>query len=1361
MTRDIHLRASEPQDADDPDLLAGLWETAAFPRLPRDAPSVLQDLVEDVENPRRVFTIHRASRRHNFQVLVQKFVVQLRDGCGSPTCETPICFSFRKRSLGRVPIRRYNTTSARTIAVFLASQDNPESALCPSLRPPKTAPAALEFLHFATRRQNGYARSLHPKAYPGAAPRDARQGPAREGIREGATPGEAAHENMRARRAPAKFTVEEKHVNKDPRSFAANMFGTVAFKMLEWLTPASMDEMSRKAREFHGQPPPGRSRAMARESRSILPRTSLDNSQTERDTKPLGSAHNGYVPGVQDAKPPSTVASASVSAANSACTSTTTSSSTSSSSPPPSATGKPPGDHRTADPNSDKSKGDKSVSMNSHPAPQSRPSSQRRNSNARVRTSSTAKSKRNLSIDAFSSEQGATEDLFSTLKSPRLPNLAQEKGARPSLKPATSAIPRPISQLSNSGILDGVPLETMPPLKYSAAGESRPKPGRGQSDGNEGARADSHERLVHSPEASSSSDKSFCEASQSEVDEAFERAYKAFLPQSLSRLNPEIVDLFCDILQDDGTAESHLFEPRYVMRSDPVREGVSHRTKSLQRKMPTPIPYPADLHYRWMMFVEQTFFYVLSDPRRLIKSFTKKGQLFDSQTLWYCMLRMSRVAPTVVIHSLWMAAEALFIPPKSVQSLRSPNARLFPKQDNTLSDAEAGALLSICLHLLIAVAPVTLRKEELQDMSRIRSHGLILARTGAVARQTAKLCLAYNDALSNDLAIRLARRLFSAIPTREYYSQMAAANMVSADGQPEEYEILTPLFQQLDFLNADTLHGLLFTIQNRAVHEIRAPTLLLDWARNIMLLEWDGQPEVPGDGPFGGALALIKAMYHKRRLLVLADGQFRADYFAERLDEVEVPVSWLSFKSSKHRLHLLDFPYIFSPSKLVSYFRSINFSRMSRSFEESSSLQERMNAIIPPRGNLIINPHHKHVLQDMLKAASSKYLVLSIRRDSVLMDTFDQLWRREERELMRPLKVKLGEETGEEGFDSGGVQQEFFRMAMAEALDPDFGLFTVDERTRMTWFNPASPEPDFKFELIGLLFSLAVYNGLTLPVTFPEALYCKLLGEPVTDLHHISDGWPDLASGLTTLLDWDEKDGAVEDVFSRTYEFSISVFGEPVSREMKSGGEARWPSFPSKHAFGGVSSASASVPLQDGNPQDAPLVTRENRNAYVADYIRYLTDVSVRPQFEAFARGFRTCLGAKALTLLTPRLLRSVVEGVQEIEVSELRRHARYVGWDASHRTVRDFWSIVKKFDGGMRRKLLEFVTASDRVPVGGMKNLQFVVQRNGEEEGDGGHLPTAYTCYGTLLLPQYRDKEVLRERLCMALENAQGFGFA
>lgn len=459
-----------------------------------------------------------------------------------------------------------------------------------------------------------------------------------------------------------------------------------------------------------------------------------------------------------------------------------------------------------------------------------------------------------------------------------------------------------------------------------------------------------------------------------------------------------------------------------------------------------------------------------------------------------------------------------------------------------------------------------------------------------------------------------------------------------------------------------------------------------------------------------------------------------------------MPVAWLTFTSTKKKRHIMEYPYLFSPETLVSFFRSINFSRMSRMFEESSSLKTRMGAIVDP-GSLITHPHHKVVLQDLLKTASAKYLILEIGRDNVLRDAFDQLWRREGRELLRPLKVHLGEDGGEEGFDSGGVQQEFFRMAMAECLDPTYGAFTVDDRTKMAWFVPGSVVEGWKYELIGLLVSLAVYNGLTLPITFPKALYRKLLGQQVDELHHIADGWPELASGLTTLLEWDEKDGLVEDIFARTYEFSVSTLGSHVTRQM-SEDNPPWPQ--------GVS------PSPTAEEQDeAPLVTNDNRDDYVSDYIRYLTDVSVQPQYRAFERGFRTCLEHKSLSLLTPTILQSVVEGVQDIDISELRRYARYVGWDASHRTVRDFWSIVKRYDDRMKRKLLEFVTASDRVPVGGTRNLQFVVQKNGEEEGDGGHLPTAYTCYGTLLLPEYKDKDVLRERLGMALENAQGFGFA
>jgi len=146
-------------------------------------------------------------------------------------------------------------------------------------------------------------------------------------------------------------------------------------------------------------------------------------------------------------------------------------------------------------------------------------------------------------------------------------------------------------------------------------------------------------------------------------------------------------------------------------------------------------------------------------------------------------------------------------------------------------------------------------------------------------------------------------------------------------------------------------------------------------------------------------------------------------------------------------------------------------------------------------------------------------------------------------------------------------------------------------------------------------------------------------------------------------------------------------------------------------------SMEGSISIQSPTPpaEEACLVTNRNRHQFVKDYIFWLTDKSIRPQYEAFARGFYTCIDRSALSIFTPEALKTVVEGIQEIDVKELERHARYEGgFGPSHPVVRDFWSIVQKFSVEKKAQLLEFVTASDRVPVNGISSIMFVIQKNG-----------------------------------------------
>jgi len=57
----------------DADMYTALWAAAPFPRLPEDAPVEFRRLTIDIDEPQRVYAIHKATRRHQFQVLVEKY----------------------------------------------------------------------------------------------------------------------------------------------------------------------------------------------------------------------------------------------------------------------------------------------------------------------------------------------------------------------------------------------------------------------------------------------------------------------------------------------------------------------------------------------------------------------------------------------------------------------------------------------------------------------------------------------------------------------------------------------------------------------------------------------------------------------------------------------------------------------------------------------------------------------------------------------------------------------------------------------------------------------------------------------------------------------------------------------------------------------------------------------------------------------------------------------------------------------------------------------------------------------------------------------------------------------------------------
>ncbi|POS84703.1 hypothetical protein EPUL_004650 [Erysiphe pulchra] len=1241
-----------------------LWAVAPFARIPEDAPTELKRLTIEVQDPRRIYTIQKARRRHHFELLLDRFIHQIRYGCSCKACITTTCFSCRKRLANGAPIRRYNTTSARVLAFHMLSQDNPEEGLCPhpAAERPKQK-LKLSRSRISSTRDESISRyncedkasSIKPKS----------DGEITEKLKR-----TVSDEKLPKNKLGGKNSILAKSVTTDHRSFIQNMFETVAIKMAEWLTPTNFEKFA--------------------------------DIRDDLETSPNKTATYKNENDICETSSPSINLEIS---------------------------------HVRVEEHSNKSQFELlqgSESLNSSKYSSVREDAQK----------SIAQSPHNnlKACEKNNSPQTCFPQGIENEKSKELIDENSVSHAQPieQLQGNDNNLPSQIP-IKNSGVLTSSSLRQPTILNTSRAT-------------NETMNTFQNPRLPKYCNISIH-EESTCITPKKKSETPKKSRSIRLPPQSLRSLTIETIELMCNILQADGTLENHSLHPSNIGEKLQRQRIDIQSQKVLQRKIlfKKGSVYPNTLKEQWKAFIEQCFFDVLQNPQSLLWTFSDDNEkMFDSQTIWYLMLQMTRVAPSLIFDSLWNVAATIFRPPQNLEAVYE-QVKDFSSQrsmSTSVSNQDAADIIYICLHALIAAAPLVEDPRQFLDISRIRSLGLIMSPKDSTSAEKIALCLSYEDVFSNDLAVRLARRIFMAIPSRRRFSESLEMHE-TLNGNKREPDILHTIMNMIKILGSRSSLTIDFSNAERDVHEIRVPIILLDWARAVMLQDWQGSAEVPIDGPFGGALATMAAIYENRQSLLLSDIHFETEYFAERLDSINMPIEWLSFNRNKKTVHLLDYPYLFSPATLISYFRAINFSKMSLAYETAKYEYLRVDSNMKEPG-LELGEETREKIQDRLRIATTKFMVMEIRRTHVLLDSFNSIWRREERELMRPLKLRLGEEGGEEGSDSGGVQQEYIRLAIAEALDPDYGTFTIDSRSRMTWFQPGSPEPLWKYELIGLIMSLAVYNGLTLPVTFPKAFYSKLLGEEVTELHQIMDGWPDLANGLTTLLEWDEKNGLVEDIFTRTYEFSVEQFGLPVSREMKADGTnlCNWPQF-------SLLSQSAAC-----NPIDAPLVTGANREKYVKDYIRYLTDISIRPQFRAFKDGFFTCISRRSVSLFDASTLQSLVEGVQAIDIDELRRITRYIAWDgdAHHHTIKDFWSIVTKYNIDMRRKLLEFVTASDRVPVGGMRGLQFAIQRNGRNDH---FLPTSYTCYGILLLPEYSSKDLLESRLAMALENSKGFGFA
>lgn len=358
--------------------------------------------------------------------------------------------------------------------------------------------------------------------------------------------------------------------------------------------------------------------------------------------------------------------------------------------------------------------------------------------------------------------------------------------------------------------------------------------------------------------------------------------------------------------------------------------------------------------------------------------------------------------------------------------------------------------------------------------------------------------------------------------------------------------------------------------------------------------------------------------------------------------------------------------------------------------------------------------------------ALPSHIKITVTRQTLFEDSYHQIMRLPAYELRRRLYIIF---RGEEGLDYGGVSREWFFLLSHEVLNPMYCLFEYANKNNYSLqINPASyvnPDHLQYFKFIGRFIAMALYHGRFIYSGFTMPFYKRMLNKKLTikDIETID---PEFYNSLIWVRDNNIDECGLELWFSVDFE----VLGQIIHHELKENGEKE-------------------------------KVCEENKEEYITLMTEWRMTRGIEQQTKTFLEGFNEVVPLEWLKYFDERELELILCGMQDVDVDDWQRNTIYRHYNRSSKQVVWFWQFVRDTDNEKRARLLQFVTGTCRVPVGGFAELmgsngpqRFCIEKVGKETW----LPRSHTCFNRLDLPPYKSYDQLVEKLTFAIEETEGF---
>jgi len=396
--------------------------------------------------------------------------------------------------------------------------------------------------------------------------------------------------------------------------------------------------------------------------------------------------------------------------------------------------------------------------------------------------------------------------------------------------------------------------------------------------------------------------------------------------------------------------------------------------------------------------------------------------------------------------------------------------------------------------------------------------------------------------------------------------------------------------------------------------------------------------------------------------------------------------------------------------------------------------------VIPFELRAAMYSNQLHAMRSTAATAMLSRLDLTVRRDMLFEDAqrglakhFRGLAPSQQATLLKQrMRISFVDVHGraELGIDGGGLFKEFVDEVNKKAFEHNWNTTPGEKQLYPadTHLLSAAEVSSQDFTFMGQMLGLAMFNMISVEPVFANFFLKKLLGQrpEIDDLYSLD---PELYTHLMSLRTAD--DDELDDVDQR-FEVTRDCFG-----------------------------AIEHIPLVDNGSNIK--VTKDNLDSFIVKLADWKLNVAIKAQSKAFLRGLRMLIPEKLLKIFSPHELQTLISGADKpIDIDDLRRHCNvnrhhfsrekeveYLAW---------FWEVVQELDLSQQQNLLRFVTSCPRPPLLGFQSLypKFGIQLLGAN-GDT-KLPMAGTCFNLLRLPVYSTKQILKDKLVVAISAKAGF---